>query len=315
MHTLALLVRLLLILAVALVPGTAPAQAGGAASVIERITLNEGTAGADMAAPGSVQFIGTATVLIRYMGITILTDPNFLHKGDKVHLGYGLHAERLTEPALELAQLPPIDLVVLSHFHEDHFDKLVQQQLDRNTLIVSTRHAAARLKQLGFRRALALSRFEAIELRRGAARLTVTAMPGRHGPPLAAALLPPVMGSMLDFSGPEARQRYRMYISGDTLVYEDIALIPHRFPGIDLAVLHLGGTRILKVLKVTMDGQDGVEMLNIVAPAHAIPIHYDDYDVFKSPLSEFAAAVRAAGLENKVSYLQRGQTYTFRKPP
>jgi hypothetical protein len=37
---------------------------------------------------GSVQFIGTATVLLRYGGLTILTDPNFLHKGDHVHLGY-----------------------------------------------------------------------------------------------------------------------------------------------------------------------------------------------------------------------------------
>ena len=315
MRKLALPVTLLLILAAALAPWAVHAQAGAGSAVVERITLNEGTVAADLAAPGTVQFIGTATVLIRYMGLTILTDPNFLHKGEKVHLGYGLHAERLTEPALALSQLPPIDLVVLSHFHEDHFDKRVQQQLDRNTPIVSTRHAAARLKQLGFRRVLALSRFESLEVQRGAARLTVTAMPGRHGPPLAAALLPPVMGSMLDFTGPEPRQRYRIYISGDTLVYEDIALIPHRFPGIDLAVLHLGGTRILKVLKVTMDGQDGVDMINIVAPAHAIPIHYDDYDVFKSPLSEFAQAVRAAGLENKVSYLKHGDIYTFRKPP
>lgn len=74
------------------------------------------------AGTGSIQFIGTATVLIRYQGVTILTDPNFLHKGEHVHLGYGLRSKRLTDPALELSQLPPINLVVLSHFHEDHFD-------------------------------------------------------------------------------------------------------------------------------------------------------------------------------------------------
>jgi len=38
---------------------------------------------------GSLLFIGTATVLLRYAGFTILTDPNFLHQGDRVHLGYG----------------------------------------------------------------------------------------------------------------------------------------------------------------------------------------------------------------------------------
>lgn len=37
---------------------------------------------------GEIFFIGTATVLLRYAGFTILTDPNFLHKGDHVHLHY-----------------------------------------------------------------------------------------------------------------------------------------------------------------------------------------------------------------------------------
>ena len=43
---------------------------------------------------GSAQFIGNATVLLRYRGLTILTAPNFLHKGDHVHLGYGLRSQR-----------------------------------------------------------------------------------------------------------------------------------------------------------------------------------------------------------------------------
>jgi hypothetical protein len=33
-------------------------------------------------AQGSILFVGTATVILRYAGITILTDPNFLHRGD-----------------------------------------------------------------------------------------------------------------------------------------------------------------------------------------------------------------------------------------
>src|SRR5690349_14264449 len=41
---------------------------------------------------GSVIFIGNATVLIRYAGFTILTDPNFIHVHEQVPVGYGLHA-------------------------------------------------------------------------------------------------------------------------------------------------------------------------------------------------------------------------------
>ncbi len=284
-----------------------------APSVTHRITLPAGAGAAE--AGGSVQFIGNATVLIRYQGITILTDPNFLHKGDHVHLGYGLRSRRLTEPALALSQLPPIDLVLLSHLHEDHFDQLVQQQLQRDTLIITTREASANLQRMGFKRTLPLSTWESLELRKGDARLVLSAMPGRHGPPVFAALLPTVMGTMLDFGAHGGQPRYRLYISGDTLVFDDIGMIPLRFPGIDLALLHLGGTRIFNMVKVTMDAKDGIQMLGIIAPDHAIPIHFNDYDVFKSPLSDFQREVQAAGLAPKVTYLKHGETYRFRAPP
>ncbi|WP_313705674.1 MBL fold metallo-hydrolase [Massilia sp.] len=265
---------------------------------------------------GTVQFIGTATVIIRYQGFTILTDPNFLHKGDHVHLGYGLTSQRRTDPAIAFEQLPPIDLVILSHMHGDHFDQLVQEKLPRNTPIVTNKEAGEALKKMGFTQRFALSEWDRLEVSKGEARLRITATPGRHGAAGVSILLPKVTGSVLDFGANPDTPDYRMYISGDTLVYDDIRTIPQRFPGIDLALLHLGGTRILGVFKVTMDGKDGVEMLQIIRPKKAIPIHYNDYDVFKSPLADFAREVKAAGLEEGVVYLAHGETYAFtpRKP-
>jgi L-ascorbate metabolism protein UlaG (beta-lactamase superfamily) len=277
--------------------------AGGEASASE--SASQG------AESGTVQFIGTATVIIRYQGLTILTDPNFLHKGDHVHLGYGLTAERQTNPAIEFDKLPPIDLVILSHMHEDHFDKLVQERLDRKIPIVSTREASEKLKRLGFQQRFALSEWDRLEVTKGNTKVRVTAVPGRHGGAAVAVLLPKVMGSVLDFGANADTPDYRMYISGDTLVYDDIRGIPLRFPGIDLALLHLGGTRILGVFKVTMDGKDGVQMMQIVKPKKTIPIHYNDYDVFKSPLADFAREVKAAGLDDGVVYLTHGDSYTF----
>lgn len=274
---------------------------GGAATSDPAVTGNAGT----------VQFIGTATVLIRYGGLTILTDPNFLHKGDHVHLGYGLSSQRQTNPAIEFDQLPPIDLVILSHMHDDHFDKLVQERLNRNTPIVSTREAGEALKRLGFNQRFVLSKWDRLEVSKGGTRLRVTSVPGRHGSAGVSVLLPTVMGSVLDFGANADTPDYRMYISGDTLVHDDIRNIPQRFPGIDLALLHLGGTRILGLFKVTMDGKDGVQMMQIIQPNKAIPIHYNDYDVFKSPLADFAREVKAAGLDDGVVYLAHGDTYTF----
>ena len=262
---------------------------------------------------GSVFFVGTATVIIRYGGFTILTDPNFLHAGDHVHLGYGLRSRRLTNPAVEIEDFPPLDLVVLSHLHGDHFDRVAEAKLDKTLPIVTTPHAARYLEGKGFRPLEGLRTWESITVRKGDARLRVTSMPGTHAPGPMRKVLPPVMGSMLEFGEAEGTTRLRLYISGDTLLHNRLREIPRRYPEIDLALLHLGGTRVLGIL-VTMDAEQGVEALRIIDPRTAVPIHYNDYGVFKSPLEDFKKAVAEAGLEDRVRYLAHGETYEFEVP-
>jgi L-ascorbate metabolism protein UlaG (beta-lactamase superfamily) len=260
---------------------------------------------------GSVFFVGTATVVIRYAGFTILTDPNFLHAGDHVHLGYGLTSVRRTNPAVEIEDLPPLDFVLLSHLHGDHFDRVAERKLNKATPIVSTRHATRYLERVGFTHTHALETWESLELLKGEANLRITAMPGTHGPGLLGTLLPPVMGSMLDFG--DGENHLRMYISGDTLIHDHLREIPRRFPDVDLALLHLGGTKVLGVM-VTMDAEQGLEAMRIVDPRTAIPIHYNDYEVFESPLEDFKRAVNEAGLDDRVHYLGHGDTYEFEVP-
>jgi L-ascorbate metabolism protein UlaG (beta-lactamase superfamily) len=281
-------------------------------SVAHEIALPAGGAPADPAT-GSVFFIGNATVLIRYAGFTILTDPTFVHMHEKVDIGYGMSATRLTDPAIEIGDLPPLDLVVLSHFHGDHFDQVAERELDTSLPIVTTPEATKELRKRGFTNLYGLETWSSAAVAKGDARLRITAAPGRHGPPIVDFALPDVMGSILEFGAGADDPRLRLYITGDTLVFDDLREIPRRHPGLDLALLHLGGTMVLGVM-VTMDAEQGLEVMRIVEPKLAIPIHYDDYDVFKSPLSDFQRAVEAAGLADRVRYLGRGDTYTFELP-
>jgi L-ascorbate metabolism protein UlaG (beta-lactamase superfamily) len=259
---------------------------------------------------GSIYFVGNATVLIRYAGFTILTDPNFLHAGDHVHLGYGLTSTRRTNPAVEIEDLPPLDFVLLSHLHGDHFDRVAERKLNKAILIFSTRHATSYLGKIGFTRTHALKTWESLGVTKGEANLRLTAMPGTHGPGPLGAVLPPVMGSMLEFGSARGETGLRMYISGDTLIHERLREIPRRFPDVDLALLHLGGTRVFGIM-VTMDAEQGVEAMKIVDTRTAIPIHYNDYEVFTSPLEDFKRAVSEAGLDERVHYLSHGDTYEF----
>ncbi|KAI1755826.1 Metallo-hydrolase/oxidoreductase [Xylaria castorea] len=360
----------------------------------------------------SVYFIGNATTIIEWQGLRILTDPNFLHAGDHVHLGPGVTAQRLKNPAVDLHELPPVDLVLLSHYHEDHFDRFVEDKLNRDFDIVTTPHARGCLtsearytsggswglgygsgkkeeegKQDGrgpFRAVHDVDTFESIMLHIDDAKqgqlhmggygmvpvIKITAMPGKHVPPGALGVandllgaVPPTNGWLLEMgwsvstpSTPSATTGrgghvtktdsqssdtgYRIYISGDTLFVDELREIPKHIreqqlvqyphssrssrskdgPGteIDLMIVHLGGTTIpgpmMPLLMVTMDARQGVELMRLLNPDLTIPVHFDDYSVMLSPLSDFKAEVAkmGEGWMDRVIYLERGEQFRFR---
>ncbi len=264
----------------------------------------------DEAAPhGELTFIGTATVLLRFGGFTILTDPNFLHSGEKASIGRGLRARRLTEPAMQVGNLPPLDLLLLSHFHGDHFDRTAERDLRRDLPIVTEPHAGRVLRRKGFERVIPLGTWERQRFTRGERSCSVESLPGRHSPRVLGPVVPPVMGSLLEFAD-RGRATLRVYVTGDTLYDERLAQIPARHPEIDLCIIHLGGTRLAGVL-LTMDDAQGVRMLELVKPRVAVPVHFDDYAIFRSPLEKFLRRARDAGLSTQVRELRRGETWDF----
>jgi L-ascorbate metabolism protein UlaG (beta-lactamase superfamily) len=191
----------------------------------------------------SLTFIGTATTLLRLGTFTLLTDPNFLHQGQRAYLGKGLWSRRLTEPAMQPTDLPALDAIVLSHLHGDHFDRVAKAGLARTQPVITTPAAARRLNRWGFQ-TRGLETWATETLERGDETLTVESLPAIHARGLMGALLPPVMGTLLEHRVGGVVTR-RVYLSGDTLTGEHVSEISRRHPDIDVAVVHLGGTRIL----------------------------------------------------------------------
>lgn len=269
-------------------------------------------------ATGTYTFIGNATGLLSYRDVTLLTDPNFLHAGERAYLGHGLFSTRRLDPAISLDDLPPLSAILLSHMHGDHWDRRAQAGLDSALPVLTTPHAASKLHHRGFDGAVGLDTWQSRRIEVGDTVATVSAMPGRHGPMWAQKLrvLPPVMGTMVEFSTADGPVDLRVYISGDTLMVDELREIPTRFPEIDTGVVHLGGTTLpfgqnpRFGAMVTMDGRQGTDAMECIDPREVLPVHFEDYGVFASPLSDFTRAMTQRGLGDRITHVGRGETVT-----
>jgi L-ascorbate metabolism protein UlaG (beta-lactamase superfamily) len=207
------------------------------------------------------------------------------------------------------AQLPPLDAVVLSHLHGDHWDRVATRELDRSPPVFTTVKAATRLSRYGFD-GRGMRTWDETVLRRAGEELRIVSLPGIHARGLLGPVLPPVMGSMLEHTV-DGHVRIRVYLSGDTLDGTHLDAVRERFPDIDVAVVHLGGTRVLAHM-VTMDDVQGVRFLRRIQPSVAVPVHYDDYRIFRSPLQRFVDRAGSSGLATDVQVVGRGDTVALR---
>lgn len=165
---------------------------------------------------------------------------------------------------------------MLSHLHGDHCDRVARRELGRDVPIMTADSA-----------------------------LRVTAVPARHTAGPLNLVQPEVMGTVLEYWRTGDARPLRIYVSGDTVLHGDLGRIAERYPEIDLALLHLGGTRVLGVL-LSMDHEQGVDLVELLRPDRVVPIHHDDYGMFRSPVSNFLAEARDRRTAAEVRLLNRG---------
>jgi L-ascorbate metabolism protein UlaG (beta-lactamase superfamily) len=176
-----------------------------------------------------------------------LTDPWFSEK-----FGY-YRGEPL---GLNIADLPPLTAVVVSHDHYDHNDMTAFGSYpDKAVPLFVERGAVQRARRVGFSNVKALAPFETSSV----GPVSITAVPAQHGIP--------EVGFILQAFG------FTVYFAGDTLLIPALSEIAQRFPKIDVALLPVNGLRVFGK-QVVMNPHEAAQLCTLLNPRLAIPTHY-----------------------------------------
>jgi L-ascorbate metabolism protein UlaG (beta-lactamase superfamily) len=235
--------------------------------------------------------IGGPTALIELGGWTLLTDPTFDAPGRHYKFGWGTSSDKLAGPAIAAADLPPLDAILLSHdHHDDNLDPAGRELLPTAGEVVTTASGA---KRLGIGRGLVAWEGTRLEAP-GRPTLEIIATPCRHGPPLSHPVVGDVIGFALVCDGTV------VWVSGDTVLYDGVRSVAGRWE-IDVALIHLGGVQfpVTGPFRYTMTGSDAVELVRLIKPKVAVPIHYEGWKHFRQGRDGIEQALAAAPTETR----------------
>jgi len=246
-----------------------------------------------------ITYIGGPTMLLELDGTRILTDPTFDPEGGDYPSGpVTLH--KLSPPAIQMKDLPPIDYVLLSHDHHfDNLDRAGRQSLASAKLVLTTAEGAQRLGGNSF----GMNPWESQDLHAPNRRLRVIATPARHGP--AGLERGAVIGFVVQFGN---ASDHTVYISGDTVWYEGVAEVARRFPA-NTAILHIGAARVPEVgpFHLTMTSEEAVQAAKAFTDAVVVPAHFEGWAHFSEGKGTILGAFRAAGMESRLFWPRAGE--------
>jgi N-acyl-phosphatidylethanolamine-hydrolysing phospholipase D len=270
------------------------------------IVVNDGAALRENDGAATVTWVGHSTLLVQLDGVSFLTDPQWSERASPVSWA---GPRRVTPPALRFEDLPPIDLVLVSHDHYDHLDAPTVKRLwaTHRPRFLAPLGFKAWFKELGIDAVDELDWWES----RTVKGLTVVCTPVQHW----SARSPRDENRRLWASWAVLGKDRRFYFAGDTGYYAPIFReIGRRLGPFDLGAIPIGAylpRALMLVSHLTpeqaLDVQDDLEARRLVA------IHWGTFDLAYEPLGEpplrLRAEARQRGLDpERIWVLRHGET-------
>jgi L-ascorbate metabolism protein UlaG (beta-lactamase superfamily) len=267
----------------------------------------------EMVAPGEtgVTFLGHSSFLLQIGGRNVLVDPVFSTRL--------IVLRRQRRPGVLVHDLPPIDLVLVTHAHMDHLDKNSLRRVIRATRrlrgtvpeVVVPHGVEDLVEWMGFGRVHGLGWWEAVEI----AGLAVTMTPCKHwgarmfrdmhrgygGYVIAAATT----------TGGAAGLYPTVYHSGDTAYFPGFAEVGERLQP-DVALLPIGAYFPDTYRAVHTSPEEALRGFLECGAKWMIPMHFGTFRLGREPMEEpvqrLTAEAGRLGISEQVRVLEEGET-------
>ncbi len=254
-----------------------------------------------------VTFIGHSSFLVQAAGRRLLFDPVFSY--------WLILLRRQRRPGVRMRDLPPIDIVLLSHAHMDHLDRPSLRRVVQATRRASGHAPVAIVPQdvgdivrgLGFSRVIELDWWESYQ----GLGLTITHTPAKH------------WGTRWFMDGHRGYGGYvveggaqRLYYSGDTAYFQGFREIGERLRP-EVALLPIGAYTPDSYRAVHTSPEDALHAFRDLRAETMVPMHYGTFwlseEPMEEPLPRLLTSAAALKLAHKVAVVREGETRVFHR--
>ncbi|SFT03397.1 MBL fold metallo-hydrolase [Paenibacillus sp. BC26] len=246
----------------------------------------------------SLTWIGHSTFLIQHSGLNIITDPIW---AEKLAL-----QRRLSPPGLAIQDVPPIDVVLISHSHYDHLHMKSLEQLKGSKMMIVPVGLAAKLRRKGFSSIIELEWWQSATI----SGITFTFVPAQHW---TRRTLTDTNTSHWGGFIIESELAPTVYFAGDSGYFDGFKEIGSRFD-IDVALMPIGAYEpewFMRQQHVTPE--EALQAFLDVGAKRFIPMHYGSYkladDTPREALDRLEAESKRLSLaRGTVMILPHGET-------
>jgi L-ascorbate metabolism protein UlaG (beta-lactamase superfamily) len=244
-----------------------------------------------------VTWLGHAGFFAQVGGVNLVIDPNWA-------LWHG-PVKRLRHPSVWASDLPPIDLVLVTHAHFDHLHMPSLRRIAHGQPIIVPKGVGALVKRCGFGHIVELDTWQGAQFR----DLHITLTPARHwGARM-------IHDTHRGFGGYLIRSDERtLFHCGDSSMFDGFQEIGRR-ADIDLALMPIGAYLAPSGRPVHMNPEEALDAFEMMGARHMVPMHHDTFPLGGEPLHEPAEwlmrSTSQRGLDARVRLLHEGETALY----